>query len=138
MNKTNTRAALPMALMVALITTLSGCGGGGDAAAGSPTVLSVAPNTMTLTAATPANGGPPAGQCVAAPAGEFFIYGGTAPYRIDNTVPTAMVLNRTTVSDRGGSFTVTFTGVCISPATLVVVDQLDKQVTITLNNKPSA
>ena len=64
------------------------------------------------------------------------MYGGAAPYRLDNTAPDAMVLDRTSVSDRGGSFKVNFTGVCIAPALIVIVDKLDKQVVITLNNKP--
>jgi len=121
-----------------LVASLSGCGGGGDDEAGSPTALSVVPNTLTVTAAAPANGGPPAGTCVATYAGQFFVYGGAAPYRLDNTAPDAMVLSTNVVNDRGGSFTVTFTGVCVIPATIVVVDARDRQVTLTLNNKPSS
>jgi hypothetical protein len=124
-------------LMAALLGSLSGCGGGGDDEAGSPTAFSVQPTTVTVTAAAAVNGGPPTGQCSAAYAGEFFVYGGTAPYRLNNTAPDAMVLDRTSVSDRGGSFQVSFTGVCLSPALIVIVDKLDNQVVLTLNNKPA-
>ena len=127
-------AAIPL---ITLVASLAACGGGGDDA-GSPVAFSTVPTTLTVTAPTAANGGPAAGKCVAAFAGEIFVYGGAAPYRLDNTVPDAIVLNKTTVSDRGGSFTATFTGVCITPATIVVVDKLNNNVIVTFNNRPSA
>ena len=134
MKQTKILAAVSLA---ALVASMGGCGGGGDAEAGSPTVLSVVPSTLTATAATTANGGPPAGHCSAGYGGEFFVYGGSAPYRIDNTAPDAMVINKTTVDDRGGSFTVNFTGTCIAPAIITVVDKLNHNVQIILNNKPA-
>lgn len=114
--------------LVAFAASLAGCGGGGDAEAGSPTVLSVQPTTTTVTSNSPT-------ACYTGYVGEFFVYGGAAPYRLDNTAPDAMTLDKATVSDRGGSFKVNFTGICIAPALIVVVDKLDKQVVITLNNK---
>lgn len=114
-------------LVVALLGSLSGCGGGGDDEAGSPTAFSVQPTTATVTSTSPT-------ACSAGYVGEFFVYGGVAPYRLNNTVPDAMVLDRTTVSDRGGSFQVSFTGICVSPALIVIVDKLDNQVVLTLNN----
>lgn len=131
MKLTSLQAAVPV---IVLVASLAACGGGGDDEAGSLTVFSVAPSTLTVTAAT----GTPQGVCAAGFAGEFFVYGGTAPYRLDNTAPEAMTLNKSQVGDRGGSFTVTFTGACISPAIIVIVDSLDKQVTLTLNNKPAS
>lgn len=125
MTKKKIYAALPV---TALIASLVSCGGGGDDAAGSSTPLSVQPATATVTSNSST-------ACSAGFAGEFFVYGGAAPYRLDNTAPDAMVLDRTSVSDRGGSFQVNFTGVCIGPALIVIVDKLDKQVVITLNNK---
>lgn len=122
---------------IALVAAVAGCGGGGDAEAGSPTVFSVQPTTATMTARTAANGGPAAGDCESGFAGEFFVYGGAAPYRIDNTLPSAMVVDKTSVADRGGSFTVTFTGQCVSPALIIVVDKLDHQIVVTLNNNPA-
>jgi hypothetical protein len=115
----------------ALIASLASCGGGGDAEAGSPTSLGVQPTTATVT-------GGSATSCYSGYVGEFFVYGGAAPYRLANTVPDAMVLDRSTVADRGGSFNVNFTGICISPALIVIVDKLDHQVVLTLNNKPPA
>ena len=123
--------------VMALAVFLTSCGGGGDAEAGSPTAFSVQPTTITATAPTQANGGPPAGNCSAGYAGEFFIYGGVAPYRLDNVAPDAVVLDRNTVSDRGGSFQASFTGTCVKTALIVIVDKLDKQIVLTLNNNPA-
>ena len=116
--------------LLVLSGSLASCGGSGDDDAGSVTPFSVVPSTLTLTAAT----GAPAGACSSGFAGEVFIYGGAAPYRLNNTAPDAVVLNKSQVGDRGGSFTVSFTGICVSPVSIVVVDKLDKQVTLTLNN----
>ena len=136
----------PISLLVVIASTvmlgsLASCGGGGDAEAGSVTAFSVVPSTLTLTAPV----GTPSGKCTGGSAGEVFIYGGAAPYRLDNTSPDLILLtdarNAVTsqVADRGGSFRVTFiSNACASPVLVVVVDKLDHQVTLTLNSKPAA
>lgn len=126
-----------IALAVALVF-LSACGGGGDDEAGSPTAFSVAPNDYTLTAAAATAGGPPAGECGSGYVGDVFVYGGTAPYRLDNTMPDAILLSKTEVGERGGSFSVAFTGICFDPGSVVIVDKLDHTVTLTLHNKPAS
>ena len=138
MNSTKSRSRKIALYSLAWVAVLAGCGGGGDDEAGSLTAFSASPTTLTMTALAPTAGGPPAGQCVAGYGGEIFIYGGAAPYRLDNAFPDAVVLNKTEVSDRGGSFSVGFTGRCVSPALIVVVDKLDRQITVTLNNNPQA
>lgn len=123
---------------IVVSVALSACGGGGDAEAGSLTTFSVVPSTLTVTASKPP-AGPVLGQCLGGFAGEVFVYGGAAPYRLDNTAPEIVGLNKSVVNDRGGSFTVTFiSDTCASPVLVVVVDKNDRQVTLTLNNKPAA
>ena len=114
--------------LITLVCALAACGGSSDDA-GSPTAFSVVPQTLTVTSGT-------AGTCYAGYVGEIFVYGGAAPYRLDNTVPDSVVLSKTTVDHRGESFTVSYTGAaCFDPATVVVVDSLDKQVTLKLISK---
>lgn len=134
----NFRKSHWLALSSSSLAFLAGCGGGGDDEAGSPTAFSTVPSTLTVTALAPAAGGPPTGRCVSGYAGEVFVYGGIAPYRLDNTAPGALILNKTEVGDRGGSFIVTFTGQCIAPGLVVVVDKLDRQVSVSFNNNPAA
>lgn len=110
---------------------LISCGGGGDDEAGSLTPFSVVPSTLTFTAAV----GSPPGVCPAGFGAEVFIYGGAAPYRLNNSAPDAVILNKSQVGDRGGSFTVTFTGQCVDPASVVIVDKNDRQVILTLTSK---
>ena len=115
--------------LITLVCSLAACGGGSDDEAGSPTAFSVVPSTLTVTSSSTT-------ACYAGFVGEIFVYGGAAPYRLDNTVPDSVVLSTTTVDHRGGSFTVTYTGAaCFDPATIVVVDALDKQVSLTLISK---
>jgi hypothetical protein len=125
-------AAFPVLTAAVAMTA---CGGGGDEEAGSPTAFSIVPSTVTFTA-------PPAGTSVGVcPAGgtaTIFVYGGTAPYRLDNTVPDFIALNTGSVSDRGGSFTITTLGGCVSPGNIIVVDKLDHNVTLTITTTPGA
>jgi len=142
----NKRMLVTFAAAVVLISVVA-CGGGGDDEAGSSTALSIQPSSLTTTAAASAAGGPPTGSCSAGFAGEVFVYGGAAPYQLDNTAPGFVVLNKSQVGDRGGSFTVSYASIdsadptiggCVSPTSIIVRDKLDKQVILTLNNKPAS
>jgi hypothetical protein len=128
------RKILKLTWALAPAVLMTACGGGGDAEAGSPTTFSVSPDTVTFTAPT----GTAAGVCLSGGTSTHFVYGGSAPYRIDNTVPDYLSIDKTEVSDRGGSFTITVTGGCLGPGTINVVDKLDHVVTLTVNNKPAS
>jgi len=113
---------------------LAACGGGGDDQAGSVTAFSVQPATVTFTAPSTAA----SGVCVGGGTQDVFVYGGAAPYRIDNTVPDYVDVDKAQVGDRGGSFRLTTRAGCLENGTIVIVDKLDKQVTFTVNNKPNS
>ena len=124
------RSTATVALLVSAAALLNGCGGGGDDEAGSPTAFSVSPTTLTVNVPTGSTG------CYVGFVGTIFVYGGSAPYRLDNTAPDAIQLDRGTVDERGGSFNVSFiNGVCLAPGTINIVDKLDHVITLTLNNK---
>jgi len=116
--------------LITLVGVLAACGGGSDDEAGSPTVFSVSPATLSVTSGV-------AGACYAGYVGEIFIYGGTAPYRIDNSnLLLGVTVSKTTVEHRGESFTVSYTGAaCFDPATVNVVDSLNHVVTLSLTSK---
>lgn len=123
-----------MVPLAAVVAALAACGGGDDAEAGAPVALNVQPSTLTVTA--PA--GSASGVCGAGSAGTVFVYGGAAPYRLDNTALDLVLLDKSKVDDRGGSFTVTYLGGCFAPVLITVLDKLNRQVTLTLNNKPAS
>lgn len=115
-------------VLLASATALGGCGGGGDDNAGSLTPFSVVPDELTVettNAGCPVNSASP-------PQGTFFVYGGAAPYRLDNTSPDRVALDKAVVNERGGSFTATFLGGCVAPSHVVIVDANDRQVTVAL------
>ena len=135
-------AMIPAAVVA---VALAACGGGGDDAAGSLTALSVVPTTLTVTAPQEAG----SGVCGSGSVGKFFVYGGAAPYRLDNNSPGLIALDKTTVGDRGGSFEVDFLtvgvapsgyprGACFGKALVIVVDKNDRQVIVTLETKPAS
>jgi hypothetical protein len=119
----------PLSLAAVLAAAVvAGCGGGGDDNAGSVTPLSVVPSDLSITGPKDACAGGPLSSS------QVYVYGGAAPYRIDNPFPNYVTIDRTHVDSRGGYFTITFTGGCIDPGSIVVVDALDKQVTLTVHN----
>jgi hypothetical protein len=126
------RSAVRFLLSVAGAAALASCGGGGDES-GSPTAFTTVPTDTTFTAPT----GTPAGICVGGGTQTVFVYGGTAPYRIDNTSPNYLAVDRTTVDNKGGSFNVSAVGPCIATGQIVVVDHLDNQVTVKVSNQPA-
>ena len=132
-------------LSIALAATLAACGGGGDAEAGSPTAFSIQPADKTLTALAQSAGGPATGQCSSGYAGDVAIIGGSAPYSLINTSPEHVLLHRSatdftavsSVSDRNGTFSISFATSCFDPVLVVIADKFDNHVTLTLHNKPS-
>jgi hypothetical protein len=109
------------------LSLLASCGGGGADEAGSPTTFSIIPNSIKVTG--------PVGFCAAGTVGSVFVYGGAAPYRIDNTVPAYVTIDKGEVAHPGESFSVTFLGGCLDPGNVVVKDRLGKVVTLTLTNE---
>lgn len=106
------------------LVLLAGCGGGGDNNAGAPVALNVVPAEISITAE---------GSCYSGYVSEVFVNGGAGPYRIDVPFKDAIVVNKTQVN-RGESFSVSFTGLCIDPGTVLIVDKNNQQVTLTLTN----
>ena len=126
MNIARTRFSLTLTLVVSTLLLATACGGGSDDEAGSLTPLTVVPSDISLSG--------PLGVCPGSGlVGRVYVYGGTAPYRIDNTNPDLLVTDAT-VSDRGGSFIVTSLGAgCLAKGPIVVRDKLERQVILTIN-----
>lgn len=123
-------ATLSLPVLIAGVL-VAGCGGGDDTE-GAPVSLSVVPSELKVTWKTPD------GSCPGTYAGRVFVYGGAGPYRLDNTSPESVQLSRNNVSEPGQSFDVTFTGGCIDPATVVVVDSTNRITQLTLRNVAEA
>jgi len=120
-------------LLVATAGLLAACGGGGDQNAGAPTALTLSPNTVTFKPAA----GATTGTCSGGGTAVITVLGGAAPYQIVNNFPAYVMVDKSQVSDRGGSFTVTMVGGCLSPGTITVIDALSNFVTLTVNNNPA-
>jgi hypothetical protein len=127
------------ACLLASAALLASCGGGDDEA-GAPAGLSITPSTITLNVgaslADPEGCGEPGAIYFAS---EVFIYGGAAPYRLDNTQPGTLILtdkNQNPVSQvgsPGGSFMLWAAGGgCLDPGQVVVVDATNRLVTLTV------
>lgn len=118
------RASLTLIAAVALV---SACGAGDNESAGSLTPFSTVPTSITLT-------GPDAVTCGSGFSSQVFIYGGAAPYRIDNTDPVSIIVTPGTVSAPGGSFIVEVVpGSCLTNIPLTVNDQTGRQVIVTVS-----
>ena len=93
------------------------------------TVLSVVPTSATIT-------GPDTATCSSGVRVDYFIYGGTPPYRITASFPTAVIIVNPTVLASGLPFTAITNGACVNPLTFSILDATGLQTTATLTNTP--
>ena len=108
---------------------LASCGGSSDDEAGSPTAFQTVPTGITFQ-----------GDGVNCLGGsqQIFVYGGVAPYQLDNTNTSAITLDKSSIGSRGGNFTVTVAnGACMTDIPVVVKDALDHVTTVTVSSKPT-
>jgi hypothetical protein len=92
-------------------------------------ILSVVPPTATITGALTTS-------CSAGFRIDYFIYGGTPPYRVTSTFPTAVTLLGSPVGVAGGNFTAITNGTCVNPLVFSIFDATGLQVTAQLINQP--
>jgi hypothetical protein len=91
-------------------------------------ILSVVPDTVTITGAF-------VNQCSAGFTTNYFIYGGTPPYRITSTFPNSITLVNSVVNVTGGFFQAITNGSCVDPLTFSIVDAAGLQTTAKLINE---
>jgi hypothetical protein len=91
------------------------------------TVLTVVPAKATIT-------GPDNVTCSAGFRVDYFIYGGTPPYRVSSTFPDGVTLVNPVVNASGGYFEAITNGACVSPLNFTIVDAAGKQTTAQLEN----
>ncbi|MEO6929755.1 MAG: hypothetical protein ABI190_11380 [Casimicrobiaceae bacterium] len=92
-------------------------------------VLTVIPDTATITGADTAT-------CSSGVLVDYRIYGGTPPYRITSSFPTAISILNSIVNVSGGFFEVRTNGSCVNPLTFSILDSAGKQTTASLINSP--
>jgi len=92
-------------------------------------VLSVVPDDATITSATT--------TCSTGFRVDYFIYGGTPPYRVTSTFPDGVTLVNSTVATAGGFFEAVTNGQCVDPLVFSIFDAVGLQTTATLHNKPA-
>jgi len=90
-------------------------------------VLSVVPAPATITSAS-------ATACSTGFRIDYFIYGGTPPYRVTSTFPTGVTLVNSTVTTSGGSFEAITNGTCLDPLVFSIFDAVGLQTTAQLQN----
>ncbi len=92
-------------------------------------ILSVVPPVATIN-------GPDSATCSSGFRVDYFIYGGTAPYRVSSTFPGAITLINSVVSAAGGFFEAITNGACVNPLVFTIVDATGRQTTAQLINAP--
>ena len=110
----------------AVALVLASCGGGGDVA-GDQSTFMLSPKDINL-------GCPPDENPT-----YVTIIGGQPPYRIINSWPDAMTVDKTEATGKDPIFTVTATGTsCVAPGTITVLDYHSKTVALTVNMKAAS
>ena len=91
-------------------------------------VLSVIPATATITSASTTS-------CTTGFRVDYFIYGGTPPYRVTNTFPAGATLVNSAVATSGGFFEAVTNGTCVNPLIFSIFDAVGLQTTANLINQ---
>jgi hypothetical protein len=94
-------------------------------------VLSVVPAVATIS-------GPDTNTCSTNFRVDYYIYGGTPPYRVTSTFPSAVTLINVPVAVSGGFFTAITNGTCVNPLIFSIFDAVGLQTTAQLINQPGA
>ena len=113
----------------AVMVALASCGGGGDIA-GDSTEFLVSPDEYNLKVGPDSNGG-----CAAASTLQpvvFTIIGGQAPFRIINSDPQAIQVDKTEATGKDPKFQVKYrnTSYCVDPAVITVLDYHSRVATV--------
>jgi len=90
-------------------------------------ILTVVPPDATIKGALK-------GVCSTGFVTDYYIYGGTPPYRVTSTFPDSIVLTNSVVNTNGGFFRATTNGSCVDPLTFSILDATGRQTTATLHN----
>jgi predicted small lipoprotein YifL len=118
------------ACIAALCASLAGCGGGGNES-GPPDALLASPTAVTV------SGAPGSQTCYTGTGPTVFVYGGQPPYKLSNSAPPAMTLDKAVLNNSGDGVVITFiNGVCLSTIPITVEDAMGRVLSIGVSNTP--
>ena len=107
-------------------SSLAGCGGGGN---------ELGPADKIQLSQTSLNTSGPPGFCASVgPSATIQVFGGFPPYKLYNSVPDAVSLDRKVVQHSGEGFVVTFIGGCLDNMPITVTDEAGDVATLLLVN----
>jgi len=90
-------------------------------------ILTIVPTDATIKGAFK-------GVCSTGFVTDYYIFGGTPPYRVTSTFPNSIILTNSVVNTNGGFFRATTNGSCVDPLTFSIVDATGRQTTALLHN----
>lgn len=114
------------------VFALVSCGGGGDIA-GDTDEFSVAPDAVKFTDKKKRTTNVDSCIGVRGDRTVFTIVGGQSPFRIINSSPQYMSVDKTEVSGKDPKFTVTMTGSCGDPLTILVLDYHSRSTSVEIS-----
>jgi hypothetical protein len=103
-----------LSTLIIVSIILIGCGGAGNVNDGQ-TPLRTSPTEVTLQSTNTSC--PPTTNGVI-----VYVFGGSAPYTLRNTVPDAIQLSTNTISGAGDGFRIDFKGGCLQTIPVIVID----------------
>lgn len=115
-----------LVLPVLLPALLSACGGGGGGnESGPPDSIYASPSEVTVVG-TPTT-------CPIGKGPTVYVFGGTPPYTLYNSAPSAMALSATRLQDSGDGFEITFTtGQCLDAIPITIQDDMGRLATVSV------
>jgi hypothetical protein len=113
-------------VMPLLAIAVAGCGGSGNEL-GPAEAIWASPEAVSVGAM---------GSCFVGVGPTVHVYGGTPPYALKNSAPRGMSVDRSRVNMPGDSFTLTFSGMCLSAMPITIEDAEGRLLAVPITNKP--
>lgn len=111
------RARIPAWTAAALVAVLAGCGGGGNES-GPAETLEAMPNAVSVGVT---------GDCSEGMGPTVTVWGGQPPYKLTNSMPTGMTLDKSRLTYSGEGFTIRFiNGVCMTNMPISIEDDMGR------------
>ncbi|MFO1340232.1 MAG: hypothetical protein U1F53_18730 [Burkholderiaceae bacterium] len=113
-----------VAALSAGAAVLGGCGGGGNES-GPPDSLHVSPESFKVGHT---------GACYAGEGPTVFVYGGQPPYKLSNSAPLGMTLDKSRLTYSGEGFVVYLSGACMEAMPITIEDDMGRLSEVLVTN----
>lgn len=113
-------------IVAGICSVLAACGGGGNESGPAEEIVA-SPSSVIVSG--------PTGSCATGTGPTLFVHGGQPPYKLFNSAPTAISLDKAKLNSSGEGVVLTFiNGVCLDKIPITIEDGMGRVVNVPVSN----